>query len=372
MSRARRFALLVLASLVLLAGALVWALPEILRRIAVDRISRQTRRAVTIEDIDLNLFTGRLADQGLSAGRAATAGSRSWRPSASTSGSGSGTSCARTSASGRSRWWPPRCAIIRQGSGDFNFSDLLGGAKEPAEPPPTPSRWTVSVERARLVRGRAARRGPGGHAAGRVAGRGTSISTRGSLTTRTGDMPGRAGRQRADQRGAPRPPRRAGAARSRSDCGPPVARRVRDASPDAYIYIAARHPLLPAGAAAGLVLTVGRGQRRRGGPQGHGLGHARAGALRRCSRRAVRIPSLSASRLKIEIQEADLIARRLTVAGVDLEGLDLAARRDARGVIDLVDLFTPKPTRPPAPSKPPAPAPLPCAGADPAGGPSSR
>ena len=46
MSRARRLALLVLASLVLLAGALVWALPEIVRRIAVDRISRQTRRAV--------------------------------------------------------------------------------------------------------------------------------------------------------------------------------------------------------------------------------------------------------------------------------------------------------------------------------------
>ena len=41
------------------------------------------------------------------------------------------------------------------------------------------------------------------------------------------------------------------------------------------------------------------------------------------------------------------------MAGVDIEGLDLAARRDARGVIDLVELFTPKTSRPPAASTSP-------------------
>ena len=72
MSRARRFALLALVVLALLAAAL-WALPEVVRRVAMDRLSKQTGRAATIEDVDLNLFTGRLAIKGF---RLAERGSR--------------------------------------------------------------------------------------------------------------------------------------------------------------------------------------------------------------------------------------------------------------------------------------------------------
>ena len=63
MIRARTLALLVLVVVVLLVVGL-WVLPEVLRRVAVDRLSKQTGRAVTIQDIDLNLFTGRLAIKG--------------------------------------------------------------------------------------------------------------------------------------------------------------------------------------------------------------------------------------------------------------------------------------------------------------------
>ena len=75
---------------------------------------------------------------------------------------------------------------------------------------------------------------------------------------------------------------------------------------------------------------------------------------------------VSAARLGVEIKEADLIARTLTVASVVLEGLDLKARRDARGVIDVVDLFTPKgPSAAPAARAPPAAMPSPPPSAQP-------
>src|SRR5262245_13519568 len=60
-----RILLLVAATLfVAAAGVLLWQLPEIVRRVAVARIPELTGRAVSIDDIDLNLFTGRVALKG--------------------------------------------------------------------------------------------------------------------------------------------------------------------------------------------------------------------------------------------------------------------------------------------------------------------
>ncbi len=48
------------------AGAVsVWLLPDIIRREAITRIPALTGRAVRIEDVDLNLFTGRFAVKGI-------------------------------------------------------------------------------------------------------------------------------------------------------------------------------------------------------------------------------------------------------------------------------------------------------------------
>src|SRR5262249_29140426 len=49
------------ACLVILGGTFLWALPEIIRRVAVHEIPKRTGRAIAIDDIDLNLFTGHLA-----------------------------------------------------------------------------------------------------------------------------------------------------------------------------------------------------------------------------------------------------------------------------------------------------------------------
>ena len=60
-----RTPLIIVAILVVLAmGAFLWTLPEIVRRVAVGRIPELTGRRVTIEDIDLNLFTGSVALKG--------------------------------------------------------------------------------------------------------------------------------------------------------------------------------------------------------------------------------------------------------------------------------------------------------------------
>ena len=75
-------------------------------------------------------------------------------------------------------------------------------------------------------------------------------------------------------------------------------------------------------------------------------------------------PFLSLGRLGVEIKEADLLHRTLTVASVAIEGLDLEGRRDAQGVIDLVEMFKP-PAKSGSPGPSPGAAPGPAAGAAP-------
>src|SRR6266704_3069451 len=115
MSRRRTIWLAVLVLLVLLGGAFLWALPELIRRQAVTRIPSITGRAVGIGDIDLNLFTGRLVIKNF-------------------------------------RLVAPTVQLARTSPTEFNFSDLLG-LIPPADPKAKPSRWKFTMERLGLVLG---------------------------------------------------------------------------------------------------------------------------------------------------------------------------------------------------------------------------
>jgi len=64
MRRWRTLLLVVATLLVVVGGAFLWALPEIVRRVVVARIPELTGRPVSIEDIDLNLFSGNVALKG--------------------------------------------------------------------------------------------------------------------------------------------------------------------------------------------------------------------------------------------------------------------------------------------------------------------
>src|SRR5215467_2243943 len=61
MSRRLKLGLVVLAVLGVVAGLARWALPEVVRRVTVTQVAVALGRRVSIEDIDLNLLTGRFA-----------------------------------------------------------------------------------------------------------------------------------------------------------------------------------------------------------------------------------------------------------------------------------------------------------------------
>ena len=61
MSRRLKRWLIVLAALLVVGIAFIWSLPEIVKWQALKQIPAITGRAASIEDIDINLFTGRVA-----------------------------------------------------------------------------------------------------------------------------------------------------------------------------------------------------------------------------------------------------------------------------------------------------------------------
>ena len=64
MIRRRPILLVAAIVVVLMVSGGLWYLPELVRRVAVDQIVKITGRQVTIEDVDVNLFTGSVAVKG--------------------------------------------------------------------------------------------------------------------------------------------------------------------------------------------------------------------------------------------------------------------------------------------------------------------
>ena len=61
MPRFRTLAIVATVLFVVVVTGLLIALPMIVRRVAVDQLTRLTGRAVELERVELNLFTGRVA-----------------------------------------------------------------------------------------------------------------------------------------------------------------------------------------------------------------------------------------------------------------------------------------------------------------------
>lgn len=151
MPRPRTLGLAAAILLVLLVIGLLVALPEIVRRVAVDQLGQRTGRAVSLERVELNLFTGRVA---LHRFRLAQRGSSD--PAlevealefrvALTSLLGSHLRVPSLTLTG------PRLHVARLTETTFDFSDLLA-LIPPADPQAKPSTRTVSVERIVLTRG---------------------------------------------------------------------------------------------------------------------------------------------------------------------------------------------------------------------------
>src|SRR5262245_19564122 len=63
--RAVKIVVGVLLAVLILGAVVLAALPEFVRRVAVNQASKLTGRTVTLNDVDLNVFTGLLALKGL-------------------------------------------------------------------------------------------------------------------------------------------------------------------------------------------------------------------------------------------------------------------------------------------------------------------
>jgi hypothetical protein len=143
-----RLAFIISLGVVIAGGALLWALPAMIRRVAIDQISRRSDRAATIENIRLNPFTGRLSVTELRLAEREGAEPFLELPRLEM----------RLVASALLRLdirlaelalVAPSVRVVRTKSGEFNVSDLLPAAAAPPRKASEASagRWTVTVGR---------------------------------------------------------------------------------------------------------------------------------------------------------------------------------------------------------------------------------
>jgi hypothetical protein len=364
--RTVRLALIVAGSLAIAGAAFVWALPEIVRRVALDQIPKRTGRAAAIEDVDLNLFTGRLA---LTNFRLAERdGAETFLTLERLAARLSLPALLRSDIRLREvAIVAPSVRVVRTGPAEFNFSDLAQPS-EPAPPADTPSGWTFTIDDLALSRGtiRVHDRAMAPPAEWHVQDLGVEAA---GLTTRAGAEPGRlAVHAKIDEavldvKAEPlrlEPPK----------VGATVALtgfETRRLIP--YVFTPAGLPYGPGGGRLTVALEaqVDDDGKELQKAALSGTVTLESEALTRTGRPD---PFLGTSRLAVKLKEASAIDRSLTVASVTIEGLDLRVRRDAKGVIDLLEMLAQRaaaaPAAPAATTAPAGGAPVEVAAAGPA------
>src|ERR1051325_6868872 len=136
--------------LVALIGLLV-ALPAIVRRVAVDRLSQMTGRAVALERVGLNLFTGRVALE-----KFRLAQKNSSEPAIEIGGLEVRVSVpsllTKTVRVRSVTVTAPRFHVARLTPTEFDFSDLLA-LVPPSDPGAKPSTRAIAIERVAVTGG---------------------------------------------------------------------------------------------------------------------------------------------------------------------------------------------------------------------------
>lgn len=355
MSRRLKRWLIVLAAVLVVGIAFIWTLPEIVKWQALKQIPAITGRAAAIEDIDINLFTGRVAIKKFRLAEADPAQTFveferldvRVVPWASLFGS------VRVA---ELRLTAPTVNLVRFTPTEFNFSDILrklATAKEsaPAPTPPEPkpkSGWTIALDEFALIRANITVVDRAVKPTSEWKVRDLTIEA-GNLTTKPSGPVGTLAVHAALN-------------------GSPVEFSARDIdlTPTSFagkfsiqnfslLQIRPYLPPLPAVLESGVAgvdmavkLELGKG------PSGLAVGLV-TGDVALTSLALAQpgksTPFLTVPRIGVGLKEVNLVSREVAISSVDIEGLDLKAVRDKQEQIDLLEL-TKKPTEPAAAGQP--------------------
>ncbi len=374
MSRRLRRWLIVLGVLLVLGVAFVWSLPEIVKWQALKQIPAITGRAASIEDIDINLFTGRVAIKKFRLAEPDPAQTFveferfdvRVVPWSIVFGN------VRVA---ELRLTAPTVNLVRLSPTEFNFSDILKRLATPKEgaPPPKPvdpkakSRWTIALNHFALVRANitAIDRAVTPTSEWKV--RDLSIEA-GNLTTRPSGPVGTLAVRAA-----------------LNDSPVEFSAEDIDLTPTSFagkfsiqnfslLQVRPYLPPLPATLDSGIAGVKMAVKLELGpGPGGLAVGLVTGDvgiASLALSQPGKTTPFLAVPRIAIGLKEVNLVSRVVTLSSVDIEGLDLRAVRDKREQIDLLDLTkkpaaasAPASSEPAAAHKPAPAAKVPAAGA---------
>jgi hypothetical protein len=346
----RRAIVLLAAGLaaLILGGLALWALPEVVRRVAVAKIPALTGRATSIGRVELNLFTGRFAVTNFSMARAPGRGPEPFVQFDRLAGRLSLRSLFSSEIRlVELRLSHPIVRITRTGPVRFDFADIVDRLAQPT--PTAPSRWILSVGRLEIGDGQLlftdADLSP--PVEWRVDGLGVEVS---DVAT-----------------GGRRPP---GRARLVAGVGPATLRVTSDAlalAPlDASFDVAladfdlARiQPYLPADLPAFpetgvLALDLKVAHLAAGAlDEGSASGEVRVERLA-VAPRGQSTPFLSLDRFRVALKNGDLLGKRIAIDAIEADGVDVKIARDRNGQIDLLAAFAGPGASEPAPPVAPA------------------
>ncbi|HKW95127.1 MAG TPA: DUF748 domain-containing protein, partial [Methylomirabilota bacterium] len=342
MSRRLKRWLIVLGVLLVLGVAFIWSLPEIVKWQALKQIPAITGRAASIEDIDINLFTGRVAIKKFRLAEADP--SQTFVeferldvrvvPWSSVFGN---------IRIAELRLTAPTVNLVRIGPTEFNFSDILRRLAAPKEgaPPPKPaeprakSRWTIALDHFALIRANitATDRAVSPTSEWKI--RDLTIEA-GNLTTRPSGPVGTLAVHGA-----------------LNDSPVEVSAQDIDLTPTSFaatlsiqnfnlLQVRPYLPPLPASLESGVAgvkmavkLELGSG------PSGLAVGVVSGDvglASLTLAQPGKTKPFLTVPRIDVGIKEVNLVSREVTLSSIDVQGFDLNAVRDKQERIDLLDL----------------------------------
>ncbi|MGH7400483.1 MAG: DUF748 domain-containing protein, partial [Candidatus Rokuibacteriota bacterium] len=343
MTRRLKRWLIVLAALLVVGVAFIWTLPEIVKWQALKQIPAITGRAAEIEDIDINLFTGRVAIKKFRLAEPDPAETFvgldrldvrvvPWR------------SLLGNVRVAELRLTEPVVNLVRLTPTEFNFSDILrrlAAAKEgePPPPPPDPSkkaRWTIAVDHFALIRANISATDRAVKPTSEWKVRDLSIEA-GNLTTR------------------PSGPIGTVAARAALNDSPvEFAARDIDLTPTSFagkfsiqnfslLQIRPYLPPMPASLESGVAgIDVAVKLELGSGPGGLAVGvitgDVAVASLALAQPGKTAAPFLVVPRIDVGLKEVNLVTRVVILSAIDIQGLDLKAVRDKQENIDLLEL----------------------------------